>query len=155
MVKLLKDKERPEGFDVTTLRPNNTDKQTAEELADFFGAISSHFPPLPKDNGLMNNDQDYEPLQFYQVVQRLKTSKKTRSTVHCDIPGELVTEYSDILAIPLTRIYNAIYESGRWPKMWKQERITVIPKCASPESFGQLRNLSCTPLLVRLLNILS
>ena len=148
MVDLLKDKECPEKFDVTEMRPNNTDKQTADEL----GRISEHFPPLERNELNIDDPSHYEPLQYYQVAQRLKTSKKTKSTVHCDIvPASLVNDYSKILAIPLTPLYNSVFRSGIWPKKWKQERVTVIPTCKAPEEFGQLRNLSCTPFFSKML----
>ena len=56
----------------------------------------------------------------------------------------LMSEYADLAAVPLTDIFNTISETLIWPTVWKIEIVTVIPKCADPSSFDQLRNISCT-----------
>ena len=61
-----------------------------------------------------------------------------------DIYPQLVTQFSDFFAIPLTNIYNAILSSYVWPVCWKREFVTVIPKKPSPATLGDLRNISCT-----------
>ena len=63
-----------------------------------------------------------------------------------DIFPELVTKYADLLAVPLTAIYNDISETKIWPKIWKNESVTIIPKTRTPTEIGQLRNISCTML---------
>ena len=78
---------------------------------------------------------------------RLKKIKKPRSKIRGDIFPSLVTEFSDIIAEPLTEIYNEISESLLWPDVWKIELVTVIPKCPDPKSFENLRNISCTLLV--------
>ena len=55
-----------------------------------------------------------------------------------------MTQFADFLAIPLTDIYNCITDSREWPKCWKVEFVTVIPKKNNPESLSDLRNISCT-----------
>ena len=75
---------------------------------------------------------------------RIKNIKKPKSKIKGDIFPSLMTEYADLLAQPLSDIYNRITETFIWPNIWKVEIVTVIPKCANPESFDQLRNISCT-----------
>ena len=55
-----------------------------------------------------------------------------------------MTQFADFLALPLTDIYNKITESRKWPKCWKKEFITIIPKKSNPEDLGDLRNISST-----------
>ena len=38
-----------------------------------------------------------------------------------------------------------------WPDAWKLETVTTIPKAAIPESLDQTRNISCTPVLSKVL----
>ena len=78
---------------------------------------------------------------------RLKRIKKPRSKIRGDIFPSLVTEFSDILAEPLTDIYNQISTTLQWPAVWKIELVTVIPKCPDPKEFDSLRNISCTLLV--------
>ena len=61
-----------------------------------------------------------------------------------------MTELADILALPLTDIYNTISSTFVWPAIWKIEIITVIPKCNNPEKSDQLRNISCTLLVSKI-----
>ena len=63
-----------------------------------------------------------------------------------DIFPDLVTQFADFLAVPLTAIHNEISRTLQWPKIWKEEFVTVIPKTRTPSEIGQLRNISCTML---------
>ena len=90
-------------------------------------------------------------LQFHEVSKRLKTCKKPKGLLYGDITPQLVNKYADILAIPLTRIYNYSLALEQWPKQWKTETVTAIPKNSSPSDFGQLRNISCTNLFSKVL----
>ena len=71
--------------------------------------------------------------------------KKPKSMVRGDIFPDLVTEFADLLAIPLTSIYNEI-STTTTTKIWKKESVTIIPKTRTPTEVGQLRNISCTML---------
>ena len=68
-----------------------------------------------------------------------------------DLYPDLVTKFSDILAIPLTKIYNHVILLREWPSQWKVETVTVIPKGKDAQSFDECRNLSCTPLFSKIL----
>ena len=63
----------------------------------------------------------------------------------------MVTELSDILAIPLTDIYNTARCYHSWPELWKEETMIIIPKSQNPTTYSELRNLSCTPLFSKVL----
>ena len=88
-------------------------------------------------------------LQCHEVAARLKKMRKPRLMVPGDIYPQLVTLFSDFLAIPLTAIYNDILSSYIWPSCWKKEYVTVIPKKAWSQGLGDLRNISCTLLASR------
>ena len=63
-----------------------------------------------------------------------------------DIFPGLVTRYANLLAIPLTSIYNEITLTKEWPTIWKNKSVTIIPKTRTPTEIGQLRNISCSML---------
>ena len=50
-----------------------------------------------------------------------------------DIFPTLVSLYGDFLAIPLSNIYNEITVTRVWPRIWKEEYVTTIPKKSIPE----------------------
>ena len=85
-------------------------------------------------------------LRPYQVAGRIRAFKKPKSMVKGDIFPALVHKYAVLLAIPLADIFNEVTRTSIWPRVWKQEFVTVIPKCRSPASLGDLRNISCTML---------
>ena len=85
------------------------------------------------------------------MAGQLRKCKKPKSAIHCDIPPAFVSDFSDLLAIPLTPIYNAVFKRKQWPKIWKREAVTVIPKRTDAAYFSDLRNLSCTPLFSKVL----
>ena len=63
----------------------------------------------------------------------------------------LVTRLADFLAVPLCSIFNSIKNTAIWPIIWKKEHVTVIPKCRIPQSLNDLRNISCTLLISKIM----
>ena len=63
----------------------------------------------------------------------------------------LANKYSDLTAIPATRIINFSLATQTWPTPWKEETQSAIPKCDGASEFDQLRNLSCTNSLSKIL----
>ena len=49
LVKAFSTPEKPQNFDVRSLRPGKTDYDVAEELAEFFNRISAEFDALSPD----------------------------------------------------------------------------------------------------------
>ena len=85
-------------------------------------------------------------LEPFQVAGRIRAFRKLKSMVRGDIFPALVTKYGDFLALPLCSIYNAITETHVWPRIWKREFVTAIPKKSLPAGVNDLRNISCTML---------
>ena len=150
LIKRFSDAEKPPAWSLRDLYPDLNDSQIGEVAAEFFNSISSEYQPI--DRSLQN----YENLPSWtllphEVSQMLKSIKKPRSRVDGDIYPDLVTKYCDILAIPLTHIFNAVLRVGEWPRCWRTETVVIIPKKASPDNLGQCRNLSFTPLFSKTL----
>ena len=137
--------EKPKMFDVRDMMPHGqSDEDTAEELARYFNRISEEFNPLSPGDIPCTRDKDMPVLHEYKVASRIRRFKKPRSTVPGDIFPQLVTHFADFLAVPLADIFNKITSSKQWPKCWKKEYVTIIPKKNCPESLADLRNISCT-----------
>ena len=139
-------KERKAPFDVRDLFPGRTESQVADILAEHFNAISCEFKQLENDEIPKTYSKAVPELPIHEVALRQKKFRKPKSVVKGDIFPNLVTKYADFLAVPLTSIYNEISATKIWPDVWKEERVTVIPKCGIPTEVGQLRNISCTML---------
>ena len=139
-------------FDVKTLCSEGaSDIQAAEECADYFSAISDEFVPL--DVSLLPSTHSIRliPVQRTEIIKRLKSFKKPRSMVPGDIFPQLVTNYAVSLSEPLEWIYKSVFETYHWPLVWRNEYVTIIPKCPDPEDLGSCRNISCTNLFSKIL----
>ena len=55
---------------------------------------------------------------------------------------KLLSQFSSDISEPLCHIINAMFESGEYPAIWKNEIITPIPKVHPAESEGDLRPIS-------------
>ena len=147
----LKSHDRPNYWSINELQPEISDEELAEDHALFFNKISDEFTPLRDDDIPSSHSVQNVYLMPHEVSSRLKHFKKPKSMVEGDLFPQCVTEYSDLLTVPLTKIYNLIIASGRWPKCWKMETVTVIPKNKTANTYGECRNLSCTPLFSKVM----
>ena len=73
------------------------------------------------------------------------------STVPGDFPPKIWSEFSVELATPIAKIVNRILKTGEWPDIFKTEWVTVIAKINEPENKGDLRNLSLTMFISKLI----
>ena len=145
-VKSLPYVEKPKQFDVRSLFPGADDAQIAEHLAQYFNGISQEFSPLEPGDIPVTRDVPLPTLQTFEVAARIRKFRKPRSMVGGDIFPKLLTLFSDFFAILLTSIFNTITETLVWPRDWKIEYVTAIPKKTHPESLNDLRNILCTML---------
>ena len=136
--------EKPKSFSVTDLLPEKPANEVAEEAASFFNSISQEFQPLQHHEIPTSFERILPKLTVYQVAMRLREQRKPGSMVVGDIFPKLVNDCADVLAVPLTSIFNEIVREGVWPSKWKIEHVTLIPKKSLPSSFADLRNISCT-----------
>ena len=149
-VRAFKNPEKPKQFDVRSLRPGNSDAQTAAEAAEYFNRISSEFSPLQPEQIPTTYHRDLPMLSPAQVQQMLIKAKKPASMVEGDIFPKLINRCSESLAWPLSAIYNQITLTYVWPLHWKREYVTIIPKKTIPSDFSDLRNISCTLLFSKI-----
>ena len=136
--------EKPKQFDVRDILPGRSDQQVAEELADFFNKVSREFDPLEPGQIPVTKPASLPRLHKHDVSSRLKHFCKPKSMVPGDVFPRLVTDYANFFAIPLTDLYNGITETKIWPRNWKKEFVTVIPKKPSPQTLSDTHNISCT-----------
>ena len=155
-MKKMSSEETTKQWDIRNLFPGLSDAEIAEKVAVFFMRISDEFEPLegpyvPTNNTVTPESRAEEAPKAYQISQKLKHMKKPKSQVEGDLPPELINPLADILAEPLEKIFRQVYEDLEWPRLWKVETVTTIPKNNAPEDMSELRNISCTPLFSKLL----
>ena len=69
-----------------------------------------------------------------------------------DIPKVLIKDNQYEFAKPAIKIFNRIVRTADWPKQWRQEYITVIPKPKTdpPQTEDDLRNFAKTSWMSKL-----
>ena len=69
--------------------PGYTDREIAEDLAQYFNEISQEFEPLPGlDEEIRNTPRN--PPEPYEIASKLKSIKKPNSVVYGDISPVLI-----------------------------------------------------------------
>ena len=64
----------------------------------------------------------------YKVWNQIQKQKKTKTTLELDIPDKLRKEAAIFLAKPLTDVFNSSLQQGVYPRIWKLEYVTPVPK---------------------------
>ena len=137
-----------------------SDQEIADDLGSFFSSISKEYAPLSDEllpdrvtdklNASVNlsNIPKIEP---YQVYKRIQEMNLPVSTVPGDFPPRIWKEFSVELSTPISIIVNRILRTGNWPDIFKTEWVTVIAKKTDPEDKGDLRNLSLSLFVAKLI----
>ena len=81
----------------------------------------------------------FSQAQVWFALSRIETNKITRSG---DFPARLVKLFAAYLAEPLTHIFNTGISRGEYPRVYKYEISTPVPKCYPTDKVSQLRNIS-------------
>ena len=81
----------------------------------------------------------FTPIQVLGYIMKLKTNK---STVSGDIPASIIKKHAEFLCTPLANVLNTCISRGEYPKIWKQEIQTPVPKQYPPIRIDMLRNIS-------------
>ena len=88
--------------------------------------------------------KDLPSISDYAAYEKIKRSKKTRSSVPGDLPRRIVQEFAPELAAPAAKIFRNIVRTGHWPKPWRVEYGTPIQKVNNPFDEDDLRIISLT-----------
>ena len=136
-------------WNMTDLFPGCSEAEVGEKAADYFTRITDLFTPLTPDRP--QEDEKRRPITGEEVRKKLKEAKKPNSMVVGDVLPRVAKAHHEKLVVPVTTIFNAVFEHAVWPAAWKTETTVVIPKINNPESLADCRNLSCTPFLSKVL----
>jgi len=123
-----------------------------------------YHPPKPIYNShdflaRLTNDVDYLISTYphavliltgeYEVFKLLNSVKKT-SPGHDSIPYWVFKHCAMELTPVVTVLFNTILQTGTPPSSWKTALVTPVPKTAGVKTFSDLRPISVTPILSRL-----
>ena len=103
LVKAFNTPEKPQTFDVRTLRPGLSDKEVADELAEYFNRISCEFDPLAPGQIPSAEGRVFERLAPHQVSARIRRFKKPKLMVRGDVFPAIMTKFSDFFCYATVR----------------------------------------------------
>ena len=134
-----------------------TAAQSADRIAQKFADISQEFPPLRVENlpsrvfQKIKSSEKINPPHISRglVEEKISKAKMTKGGVPGDLPARIAKEFGPELAIPASRIFNKISQTGSWPARWKVEHGLPLNKVKpkQPEHEGELRIISLTAFL--------
>ena len=114
----ISDTERPPAWTVEDLANGRTATELAEDLADYFSAISAGLAPLSRGAICPTYDRQVEDIEIKTVAEKLKAMKKPQSSVSIDPLGRFINPHAEKLAEALTPIINYVRRGGSWPNIW-------------------------------------
>ena len=137
------DQHRNEQPNVEEIR-HLPDQQQAELIANQFAKIQNGYSPLKNDDVSVpyfkeSEIPQFSPAQVWFALTKLNTNK---ATVPGDVPAKIIKQFAAYLAEPLADILNTSVRRGEYPKIYKFEISTPVPKCYPTEKLTQLRNIS-------------
>ena len=120
-------------------------KESADVVAQHFAEVSNEYQPLNYTD-LPTYLPGEKPPQVdeHAVYEKINKLKNTRSTFDIDIPNKLRKEFSPELSTPLSDIINSCLMEQYYPKLWKYEAVTPVPKVTHPKTVKDLRKVSST-----------
>ena len=134
-----------------------TVEQSAERIAEHFASISREFEPLNKDSLpervklRLSSKSTPRIITEFECYKKIVATKKPQSAVPGDLPSEILKEFAVELAKPTHNLLNKVVQSASWPKQWKVEFVTPIPKIPQPESEDDLRPIALTSFLSKVM----
>jgi hypothetical protein len=113
-------------------------------IADKFTSIPNEYDALKSEDisgPSFSPDEvpQFEPSRVWLLLAQLKTNK---ATVPGDFPAKLIKMFAAYLAEPLTDIINTSIRRGEYPKLYKFEISTPLPKKYPPRITSEIRNIS-------------
>ena len=145
------DPEAPPQWSINNIDPTKSDEELGEIMADYFTRITDEFEPIDMSSLPSTFSSPIPPVTPMDCAERIKNGKKPLSPVQRDILPSLLTPLADLAAIPAARIINISFMTNTWPKPWRLETQSLIPKSNNPTTLDELRNISCTNYLSKIM----
>ena len=120
----------------------------ANTINQAFLAPMRVFTPLSPNTSTNSDQESAFQVSEFSVLKKLSALNPTKATGPDGIPGWLLKENADLLALPVTDILNCSFKEARLPQSWKDANITPVPKQNPIHDINKhLRPISLTPVL--------
>ena len=121
-----------------------SDEECAQAIGQEYSAISTAYSPVDTSSLPAFLPAQLPPqVDELQVWDKLKKLKKTKSTFPIDLPEKIRKEFSYELTKPLMDIVNSSLMQGVFPKIWKEELVSPVPKKEYLKVIKDTRKIAC------------
>lgn len=122
-----------------------SDEECAEKVAQHFASVSQEYEPVDMSRLPCYLPAEKPPqVNHFQVINKIKELKRTKSTLPVDLPDKLRVECAVDLDEPMTEIINSCLWESTFPDFWRREWVTPVPKIKEPKVIKDLRKISST-----------
>ena len=129
--KLVKQQRQSQRDDFAYL---GSDDYLLEEFsADLKDLFSQSSPSVDLNTNSLNDDNWSLDISEYTVWRKLSRYSKRKACGADNIPTRVYVELADVIAKPLTSIFNRSCVTRQLPEAWKKGLITPIPKTSPLE----------------------
>ncbi|GBP15079.1 Ras-related protein Rab-3 [Eumeta japonica] len=104
-------------------------------------------------NKIETETADYhsiQPIHETEVINSISKIKLEKSPRSDNVPNEALKYAHQILATPLTELFNSILISSETPKEWSEANIILIYKKGDPKNISNYRPISLLPNIYKL-----
>ena len=112
--------------------------------------MSDNLLPSRVRNNLECESENIPTIEPYMVYEKIKEMNIPDLVVPGDFPPRIWKLFAVELSGPVSIIANKILRCGERPVEWKMDFVTVIEKERDPQSKEQLRNISLTLFISKL-----
>ena len=125
--------------------------ELANKMNDFFLSVSEHFPRLDKHHDIFTVNEELPDaycISVYVTLLALQRVKTNTATGPDNIPALVLKDHANILAAPLTAIFNSSLREGVIPNEWKMANVIPLPNTKPIMSVEtDIRPISLTPIV--------
>lgn len=93
---------------------------------------------------------DIEPIGCKEIIETVRKLKSDKSPGSDHITNDAIKIGQDILARPLTNLFNQILENTETPTQWSESNIILLYKKGDPENISNYRPISLLPSIYKL-----
>ena len=122
----------------------------ASKMNDFFVSVSEHLPRPDRNNEAFDVEgqlPDEYVIDLTTTLQALRKVKTNKATGPDNVPAWILNDHANIIAGPLTAIFNSSLREGIIPDTWKSANVIPVPKVKPPNTIEKdVRPISLTPI---------
>ena len=122
-------------------------------MNDFFVSVSDHLPRLNKSHKVFDVNEelpDQYVISVCTTFKALESVKANKATGPDNIPAWVLRNYANVLAPPLTAMFNNSLREGVLPMEWKMANVIPLPKTSPPVSIEKdIRPISLIPIAAK------